>query len=110
MQIVTKSTTLELHNLAPEPAEEWVRLLSFVGLTDHDKRAMSATVQVLMRRATELVDTYNYLLTVPETAVILGWETGADEKHLNGLDLTYNGGFTAPIHPNAKSDIFPPGR
>ena len=83
MQTVTKTSTLELHNLAPEPAEEWARLLSFVGLNDQDKRAMSATVEALMRRASELVvDTYNYLLSVPETAAILGWESGADEAHL----------------------------
>jgi molybdopterin converting factor small subunit len=83
MQVATKPTSLELHNLAPEPALEWSRLLNFVGLNDQDKRAMSATVEVLMRRASELViDTYNYLLSVPETAVILGWESGADEKHL----------------------------
>jgi molybdopterin converting factor small subunit len=83
MQTDSKSVILELHNLAPEPAEEWHRLLSFVGLNDQDKRAMSATVEVLMRRASELVvDTYNYLLSVPETAVILGWENGADEAHL----------------------------
>lgn len=58
-------------------------MLSFVGLTDQDKRAMSATVEALMRRASDLVvDTYNYLLSVPETAAILGWEMGADDKHL----------------------------
>lgn len=36
-----------------------------------------------MRRATELVvETYDYLQSVPETASILGWEDGADEDHL----------------------------
>jgi molybdopterin converting factor small subunit len=36
-----------------------------------------------MRRATELVvDTYDYLSTVPETASILGWENGAESEHL----------------------------
>jgi len=83
MQTATNPTSLELHNLAPEPAEEWRRLLSFVGLDDQDKQAMACTVETLMRRAPELVvDTYDYLLSVPETAVILGWEKGADEKHL----------------------------
>ncbi len=83
MQIATNSSTLELHNLAPEPAEELARLLNFVGLTNKDKRAMAATVETLMKRASELVvDTYNYLLSVPETAAILGWEMGADEDHL----------------------------
>jgi molybdopterin converting factor small subunit len=72
-----------LHNLAPDPAEEWHRLLSFVGLNEQDKQAMSRTVETLMARATELVvNTYNHLLSVPETAVILGWESGADEAHL----------------------------
>ena len=83
MQTVTKTSTLELHNLAPEPAEEWHRLLNFVGFTEQDKQAMSRTVETLMARATELVvNTYNHLLAVPETAVILGWENGADEAHL----------------------------
>ncbi len=83
MHTSTNSYTLELHNLAPEPAEEWARLLNFVGLTEQDKRTMSATVETLMDRASELViDTYNYLLSVPETAAILGWEMGADEAHL----------------------------
>ncbi|MFO7680252.1 MAG: protoglobin domain-containing protein [Chloroflexota bacterium] len=83
MQTATQSTPLELHSLAPEPAEEWKRLLSFVGLNHQDKQAMACTVETLMRRAPELVvDTYNYLLSVPETAVILGWESGADEAHL----------------------------
>jgi molybdopterin converting factor small subunit len=83
MQTATQSTPLELHSLAPEPAEEWQRLLSFVGLNHQDKQAMACTVETLMRRAPELVvDTYNYLLSVPETAVILGWESGADEAHL----------------------------
>jgi molybdopterin converting factor small subunit len=83
MQTVTQSPTLELHNLAPEPAEEWHRLLNFVGLNEQDKQAMSRTVEPLMARATELVvNTYNHLLSVPETAVILGWENGADEAHL----------------------------
>jgi molybdopterin converting factor small subunit len=83
MQTATKPSTLELHNLAPEPAAEWHRLLNFVGLTEQDKLAMSRTVETLMRRAVELVvGTYDYLLSVPETAAILGWEMGADEEHL----------------------------
>ena len=83
MQNSQLSPDLEIHNLAPDPAEEWQRLLDFVGLSGADKLAMSRSVEVLMRRATELVvDTYNYLQSVPETAAILGWENGADEKHL----------------------------
>jgi molybdopterin converting factor small subunit len=83
MQHSQESPHLEIHNLAPDPAEEWRRLLDFVGLSPADKLAMSRTVEVLMRRAPELVaDTYNYLQSVPETAAILGWEDGADEEHL----------------------------
>lgn len=83
MEPVQTASNLELRELAPEPAIEWRRLLSFVGLTGDDKRAMAQTIEVLMSRATELVvDTYDYLQTVPETASILGWENGADQSHL----------------------------
>lgn len=83
MQTVTVSPTLELHNLSSDPAEEWSRLLGFVGLTAVDKHAMSHSTEILLRRAPELViNTYNYLLSVPETAAILGWERGANEEHL----------------------------
>ena len=74
---------LEIHDLAPDPTAEWQRLLKFVGLSAVDKQAMARTVEILMRRATELVvDTYDYLQSVPETAAILGWENGADGEHL----------------------------
>ena len=74
---------LEIHNLSPEPADEWRRLLRFVGLNAEDRRAMSRTVEALMHRAPEMVvDTYNYLQSVPETAAVLGWEAGFDEAHL----------------------------
>lgn len=74
---------LEIDNLAPAPEDEWRRMLQFVRLTEDDKLAMSRSVETLMRRAVELVvGTYDYLLSVPETAAILGWETGADEAHL----------------------------
>ncbi|MCZ7670141.1 MAG: hypothetical protein M5U34_24690 [Chloroflexi bacterium] len=71
MQTDTKPLPLELHNLAPEPATKNGSLSSFIGPNAQDKLAMSRTVEVLMRRAPELVvDTYNYLLSVPETAAI----------------------------------------
>lgn len=74
---------LEINNLAAAPDDEWQRMLRFAGLTEDDKLAMSRSVETLMRRAVELVvGTYDYLLSVPETAAILGWETGADEEHL----------------------------
>lgn len=83
MESVQATSQLELSDLAPEPAAEWRRLLAFVGLTPADKKAMSRTVEALMSRAAELVvDTYNYLSSVPETAKILGWENGADAEHL----------------------------
>jgi molybdopterin converting factor small subunit len=78
-----KPPSVELHDLAPDPAETWQRMLSFVGLQPTDRQAMARTVEPLLQRAPELViQTYNYLLSVPETAAILGWEQGADEAHL----------------------------
>ncbi len=81
--MMDSADALEIHNLLPEPADEWRRLLRFVGLNADDRRAMSRTVEALMRRAPEMVvDTYNYLQSVPETAAVLGWEAGFDESHL----------------------------
>ncbi len=72
-----------LTNLLPAPEEEWDRLRAFLNLTQADFEAMLATVEPLFRRGPELVvGTYDYLLQNHETAVILGWENGADEKHL----------------------------
>lgn len=83
MATVVDALALELHDLMPEPAEEWQRLLRFVALESADKRAMAASAEPLLRRAHELVvGTYDYLRTVPETAAILGWEDGVDEAHL----------------------------
>ncbi len=74
---------LELKSLAPDPGDEWRRMLAFVGLDHADLIAMAGTVEPLFRRGPELVvDTYNYLNSVPETAAILGWESGVDEDHL----------------------------
>ncbi len=65
----TASSNLQLNGLAPNPGDEWGRLLDFVGLKDGDKVAMSRTVEALLQRARELVvGTYNHLLSVPETA------------------------------------------
>lgn len=83
MDSVTSADMLEIRDLVPEPGEEWQRLLKFVGLTSDDKLAMSRTVETLMRCAPDMVvDTYDYLQSVPETASILGWENGFDESHL----------------------------
>ena len=76
-------TVLELHHLAPEPQDEWRRMSRFVGWGDDDRLAASRSLEVLFRRGPELVvETYDYLRTVPETAAILGWEKGVDEAHL----------------------------
>ena len=74
---------LELANLAPEPYDEWQRLLRFVGWGTADVRAASRSIEALFRRGPELVvETYDYLRHVPETAAILGWEQDIDEAHL----------------------------
>jgi molybdopterin converting factor small subunit len=74
---------LELKGLAPSPETEWERMLQFVGLTSADKAAMAASSETLLRRGHELVvETYDYLRHTPDTAAVLGWETGVDETHL----------------------------
>jgi len=83
--MVTETTApaLELHDLMPEPGEEWRRMLRFIGLNRQDKLAMSRSAESLLQRAHELVvNTYDYLRSVPETAAILGWEDGVDKAHL----------------------------
>jgi molybdopterin converting factor small subunit len=83
MEVIRATTNQEIRDLIPEPGAEWQRLLKFVGLTDDDKLAMSRTVETLMRKAPDIViNTYNYLQSVPETAAVLGWENGFDENHL----------------------------
>ncbi|HLB47837.1 MAG: protoglobin domain-containing protein [Chloroflexota bacterium] len=75
--------SFELSDLAPEPREEWRRLLRFVGWNHVDDAAASRSVETLFRRGPELVvQTYDYLRQVPETAAILGWEQSVDESHL----------------------------
>lgn len=78
-----KNDTWILSNLVPGPEEEWDRLRKFLGLGSADYEAMLATVEPLFRRGSELVvGTYDYLLAHHDTAVILGWEKGADPDHL----------------------------
>ncbi|WP_420644905.1 protoglobin domain-containing protein [Candidatus Leptofilum sp.] len=80
---IAKYDTWQLSGLAPAPEEEWDRLQSFLGLGKPDFEAMLATVEPLFRRGHELVvGTYDYLLNHHDTAVILGWEKGADAEHL----------------------------
>jgi molybdopterin converting factor small subunit len=76
-------SVLELTRLAPDPHEEWRRLLRFTGWSEADSRAASRSVETLFKRGHELVvNTYDYLRQVPETAAVLGWEQGVDEMHL----------------------------
>ncbi len=83
MERAAATASLEIHELLPEPDVEWRRMIGFVGLSPTDKRAMSRTVETLMRRGPEMVvETYNHLQSFPETAAVLGWEGGADEAHL----------------------------
>ena len=80
---MTELPPLTLHKLAPDPSAEWKQSLAFMALGADDRLAMAQTTETLLRRAPELVvGTYDYLLSVPETAAILGWESGADEAHL----------------------------
>lgn len=74
----------KLSGLMPSPGEEWLRLKEFLALGAEDLDAMVQTVEVLFRRGHELVvGAYDHLLQNRETAVILGWEKGADEAHLS---------------------------
>lgn len=74
---------LELDDLAPEPHEEWQRMLRFVGWGQAESAAAARSVDALLRCAPELVkQIYHYLGTVPETAAILGWEHGIKQAHL----------------------------
>ncbi|MDD2694684.1 MAG: protoglobin domain-containing protein [Anaerolineales bacterium] len=58
-------------------------MIRFADINNADREAMAGSVEPLLLRATELViKTYEYLRSVPETASILGWETGVDEAHL----------------------------
>lgn len=76
-------TAWALQNLHPTPEEEWDRLRNFLALSKADIDAMLTTVEPLFRRGHELVvGNYDYLLAHHETAVILGWESGADQEHL----------------------------
>jgi len=74
---------LELHELMPEPEEAWRRLLRFVGWNAGERAAAARTSAALLKHAHQLVvDVYDHLAHVPETAAILGWEHHIDERHL----------------------------
>lgn len=74
---------IELHDLLPEPQEEWHRLLRFVGWSAAERAEAARTSAPLLKHAYQLVvDVYHHLAHVPETAAILGWEQRVDETHL----------------------------
>lgn len=78
-----KKQSLEIRDLSPSPEERWTLLKRFLDLNPADLDAMAATVEILMRRGPEFVEnTYAYLAAFPETASVLGWETGIDAAHL----------------------------
>jgi molybdopterin converting factor small subunit len=65
--------SLLLEDLAPDPRDEWARLLAFVGWSDADRRTATRSVETLLARSRELVRvTYDHMLRVPETAAMLG--------------------------------------
>lgn len=86
MLVQTEAPTkeaLEIDGLAPDPREEWQRMLRFCLFDDAARQAAMPTVEALLSRAREtVVGTYDYLSRVPETAAILGWETRVDPAHL----------------------------
>lgn len=74
---------LELNDLAPEPQDEWRRMLRFVGWGEDARRAALPSIETLLKHAHEMVvATYDHLSHVPETAAILGWEKSVDLAHL----------------------------
>jgi molybdopterin converting factor small subunit len=76
-------TALILDDLAPDPRDEWRRLLQFVGWGDQARQAAARSVEPLLARGLEVVNgVYDHLAMVPETAAILGWEDGPDPEHL----------------------------
>jgi molybdopterin converting factor small subunit len=78
-----EAATWALRSLKPKPEEEWDRMRRFLGLGQEDLNAMLETVETLLRRSYELVvGNYDYLLQNPETAAILGWDSGPDPEHL----------------------------
>lgn len=72
-----------LQDLDPTPEEVWDHLRSFLDINQEDIAAMLQTVESLLQHGYEIVvENYAYLEAFPETAALLGWEGGADPKHL----------------------------
>lgn len=72
-----------LSGLNPLPEEEWYLMLKFLNINDQEFEGMRASVEALLKHSQQFViDNYQYLAGFPETATILGWESGVDESHL----------------------------
>ena len=69
-----------LSGLNPLPEDEWDQMLKFVNISDQEFEGMRSSVEVLLKHSQQFViDNYQYLAEFPETAAILGWESGVDE-------------------------------
>src|SRR5690242_6356327 len=80
-EVVTASLVLD--QLIPDPRDEWVRLLRFVGWSEESRQAAARSVEALFGHGLELVATiYEHLAQTPETAAILGWEHGPNLSQL----------------------------
>ncbi|MBI5670297.1 MAG: hypothetical protein HZC41_20065 [Chloroflexi bacterium] len=74
---------LSVPGVRPTPRQAWETMLRFSGPTPAEQAAMRQTVDVLFQRGYELVvNTYEHLQRTPETAEVLGWQTGAESAHL----------------------------
>ncbi len=72
-----------LSGLNPLPEDEWDQMLKFVNISGQEFEGMRSSVEVLLKHSQQFViDNYQYLAEFPETAAILGWESGVDESHL----------------------------
>ena len=72
-----------IHQLVPTPGEEWKRMLAFLNISAAENAAMRAGIEPLLKHSQEfVVNNYQYLAEFPDTAAILGWESGVDEAHL----------------------------
>src|SRR5574341_178623 len=80
----TAAPNLTLTGLRPSPEDLWKAMLRFSGPRPAELDAMRRTVEAVFKRGYELiVGGYDYLRSFPETAEILGWESGFDEEHLS---------------------------
>jgi molybdopterin converting factor small subunit len=83
LQITVGEENWLLTDLNPTPEDEWERLKKFLNLSRDDIQAMLHSEEALFKRGYELVvANYDYLQRNPETAAILGWESGSDTEHL----------------------------